>query len=265
MRTSLTIFLCFSYFLVRSQAMTGARFSAMGNAVVALSDVWSLQQNQAGLAAIKKITLAIAYENRFFQEDLYTKSAVLSFPFRDNCFGVSFQSYGFSAYTDQKIGIAYARNFGKKLAIALNFNAHQLNIPQYGHASAFSFETGVQYRINEQFVVGAHIANPNRSGYDVTTNSPVLSIYRAGIAYVFSDKITLAAEINKTAVGETDVNAGLSYQFFQLLTLRGGLSANPFKQYAGFGLHYQQLFMDCAVNSHPVLGYSPQIALAYEF
>ncbi|MGV8880173.1 MAG: hypothetical protein ACOH2A_14220 [Sphingobacteriaceae bacterium] len=249
----------------KSQTLPGSRFTAMGNAAVALSDVWSIQQNQAGLAAIKKITLAIAYENRFFQQDLTTKAAVLSLPFKGNCFGISFQTYGFEAYADQKIGFAFARNFGKKLAIALNLNYHQLYISKYGNASTFSFETGMQYRVNDKFIIGAHIANPNKSDYDARVNAQLLSIYRAGGSYIFSDKITLSAEINKIADYGTDINAGLSYQFFELLTLRGGISAQPFKQYAGFGLHYQQLFLDFAVSSHPVLGYSPQMALAYEF
>jgi hypothetical protein len=255
-------FLCFS---ARSQNLTGAGFTALANAGVALSDVWSTQQNQAGLAKVKSAKLALAFENSFLQADLTKTSAVFSLPYQNNTFGLSCQHYGFDSYAEQKAGIGLARNFGTELALALNFNFHTLKIRQYGSSSNISFDVGMQYSFSEHLTLGIHVANPTRSAYQANLSAIIPSIYRAGLAYIFSDKITLAAEVSNTMKYGADLHTGMAYQLFDILTLRGGFSAKPFKHYAGFGLHYQQFFLDVAASSHPVLGYSPQIALAYEF
>lgn len=58
---------------------------------------------------------------------------------------------------------------------------------------------------------------------------------------------------------------GIDYRIIDLLSLRGGLSAKPFKQYAGFGLNYKKLLLDMATTYDANLGYAPQIAVGYAF
>src|SRR5690606_29521659 len=86
-----------------------------------------------------------------------------------------------------------------------------------------------------------------------------------GIAYRFTDKLLLHSAFSKTLSSDADAGIGLEYAIAEWLALRGGLSANPLRQQAGFGLAYQKIRIDAAASSHPVLGYSPQIALSYEF
>ena len=248
-----------------AQVNTGPRFTAMASAGVALQDVWSLQQNQAGLAAIKKITIAIAFEKPFAGYELSTQSAVLALPVKNNVFGLSFQRYGFASYSEQRTALSYSRSFGDRLYAALNFNYHILKINGYGSAQTYSVEAGLQYQLTDQFFIGAHVANPNQSTYQQEVNSVIPARFQLGASYLFGDKVLLAVAAEKYFHHELDIRLGIEYQLIELLALRGGFSANPFKQYAGFGLSYQQLKMDVAVASHPVLGYSPQIALSYEF
>jgi hypothetical protein len=77
--------------------------------------------------------------------------------------------------------------------------------------------------------------------------------------------LLITTEFEKVLNANADFKAGVEYKLIKIVALRGGISVNPFKQFAGFGINYKKVLVDFAVASHPVLGYSPQIALGYEF
>ncbi len=260
--------ICFLFlfsFHVKAQVNPGSRFMAMAKTGVALQDIWSLQQNQAGLAGLQKPCIAIAYEQRFAGQELSAQSALFALPYKQHVVGFRFQRYGFSAYSEQQAGFALARKFGNTLNIALNFNYHQLKITNYGSAKTFSVEAGLQYRASDKLWLGTHVANPNRSEYSKGVDAAIPVIVEFGASYIFSDKVIIATALEKILNSNTDFKIGAEYGLLELLYLRGGVSVNPFKQYAGFGLNYQQFKLDMAASSHPVLGYSPQLSISYEF
>lgn len=262
-------YICGILFLISfnasAQVNTGARFTAMASAGVSMRDVWSMQQNQAGIAAIKKTTVALAVEKPFAGFELSTQSAIIVLPVNKNVFGISIQRYGLTSYSEQRAGFTYARSFGERLNAALNFNYHLLKIPAYGSSQTYSVEAGMQYQLNDKISVAAHVANPGKSRFNNDINTGIPFRLQAGGSYIFSEKVMMAALVEKTAGFAINNRFGLEYQVAELLALRGGISTSPFKHYAGFGLNYRKLKMDIATSSQPVLGYSPQVALSYEF
>lgn len=244
---------------------TGARINAMGNSGVALQDVWSLQANQAGIAALENPVVSIAYQNNYLNTDIATQSAVVAFPLKNNVFGASFQNYGVDAYSEQKIGLAYARRFGRGLFLAINANTHQLKINQYGSAFSYSVEAGIQFKVSSRVLIGSHIANPNRSGYDADASARIPTVMQIGTSYTVSDRVLVHAAVLKDLDWLTDARFGLEYNFLNWVAIRGGINVNPFRQFAGVGCKYQHFRFDAAAASHPALGYSPQMSLGYEF
>lgn len=252
-------------FNASGQVNSGARFTSMASAGVSLKDVWSLQLNQAGLAGIKKATAAIAFQKPFAGYDLNTQSAIFVIPFNQNVLGVSFQRYGYASYNEQRVGFCYAKGFGDQLSLALNVNYHLLTIDSYGSSGTYSVEAGIQYHLNDKFSVGAHVANPTKSSLNSGSNVIIPRQVQIGMSYLFSEKVLLALSAQKIIAGSVDTRAGIEYQIIGLLALRGGVSVKPFKHYAGVGLSFRKLKIDIAASSQPVLGYSPQIGLGYEF
>jgi hypothetical protein len=237
----------------------------MGNAGVALQDVWAAQKNQAGLANLNNATIAIGYENRFSVKELGTQSAVFAIPLKKITLGAAFQSYGVDAFKEIKTGISLAKSFGPKLLIAVNLNYHQLKIENYGSSKSFSVDVGLQYEAFPHLWLGTHVSNPNQSKYGLNNEQIIPAHIQFGASYIFSNQLIISSEVEKTLDAQADFKAGLEYKVVKLVALRGGISVNPFKQFAGFGIHYEKLNIDFAVASHPVLGYSPQIAIGYEF
>jgi len=246
-----------------AQVNSGARFSAMASAGVSLSDVWSIQQNQAGLAAIQHFCVAIAFEKPFTGYDLKSQSAAVILPVKNNVFAVSVQQYGNSSYKYQKAGFSYAKNFGEQLSAAMTFNYHGLQIANYGAVQTYSVEAGLQYRTGRKLSLGAHVSTPGLRNFEKDIELPLRTRFQFGASYHFTEKLLLAAAIDKSLGEKADARTGVEYQIIQMFALRGGLSANPFKQYAGFGVVYKSLNMDLAVSSQPTVGYSPQISLSY--
>lgn len=249
-----------------AQAHFGARLTAMGNNSNAIKDVWNIQGNPAGIAGLDAITAALDYTKYLFASELSRQAFALSIPFNHHSIGLGFDRYGITEYSEIKANTAVVRQFGKQLAIGLKGNYHQLKISNYGAAVAFSVDVGLCYGISEKLVAGLYISNPAQQSYKnkAMSNSIATSV-QLGASYVLSDKILIAANVSKVLKAPIDVAIGLDYKLLPLLSLRGGLTTKPFKQYAGFGLNYKRMMLDMAVESDPYLGYSPQITLGYVF
>jgi hypothetical protein len=237
----------------------------MGSAGVALQGIWSLQQNSAGTAGIEHAIFALGYEQHFLAPELSTKSAVFALPLKGNVFGISFQRYGFSDYLEQTTGLAYSRSFSGTLSLSLIFKHHQVSIPKYGLTQAFSVDAGMQYRLNDKIRIGSQISNPGKSGFDELSDSYFPVSISFGISCDLSDKVLIVSELYKMLDSGINVKFGLEYQLINWFYVRGGISANPFKQSAGFGLKHRRVAFDAAVSSHPILGFSPNLSLNYEF
>lgn len=257
------LFLCASG--LQAQVNYGPRLAAMANAGVAMQDVWSVKKNQAGIAALKNAQFSVGYENRFGVKELNTQSAAFAMPIKKYAFGANFQSYGVNAYRESKSGISLARAFGPQLLAAINLNYHQVKIDNYSNAQGFSVEVGLQYEAFKNLWLGTHIANPNQSKYGNNTEQIIPAHIQFGASYKFSDQLIISSEVEKILDGQVDFKTGLEYKVVKFVALRGGVSVNPFKQFAGFGINYEKFNLDFAVAFHPVLGYSPQISIGYEF
>lgn len=249
-----------------AQVHLGARPAAMGNNGNSVEDVWSIQGNPAGISKISAITVAIDYTKYLFATELSRQAIAIAIPFQKNSVGIGLDRYGIAEYSEIKGSLALVKKFGQQLVIGLKGNYHQLKIDNYGATTAFSLDVGLLYHLNTRLLLGIYVANPALQQYkSVSVKLSVPTSFHVGLSYQISDKVLIATDLNKTLDFPIDASIGIDYQLFSLFSMRGGLTAKPFKQYAGFGLHYKKLMLDTAVTSDPYLGYSPQITLGYVF
>src|SRR5688572_28105163 len=98
-------------------------------------DVFSFVNNQAALAGVKAAGIGIFGERRFLlaENSAYTIAAAL--PTSKGNFGLQVNYAGFDNFNENKIGLAYARSLGSKLAMGIQFNYYGYRIPTYGNAS----------------------------------------------------------------------------------------------------------------------------------
>jgi hypothetical protein len=265
MRLILLVVVLFS-FQANAQTAQGARSLGLANSTVASQGIWSLNDNQAGLATIKRLSLALDYQKLLIGQPVALNGLLLALPVKNHVFGLTYSTYGFEAYRAKKMGLAYARNFGSKLCTALTFYYNTLAITHYGKSGIYSIDAGFQYQLNPSVRIASHIGNLSNSTFQndkLFANFPVKIQF--GAFYQTSEQVSLSMMIEETLARNAQLNLGLEYHIAPTFELRGGVSSSPFRQYAGLGLAKADFKLDLAVASQQVLGYISQISLAYDF
>jgi hypothetical protein len=246
----------------------GARSAALSNASVTLSDAWSAHHNQAGLGFLTKATAGVYYESRFLLPELALSGAVVALPLanKKGTFGFSYRNFGYKLYSESKAGLSYSRAFGEDLSFGTQINYQQIRIGDaYGNRNVLTFEMGVQYRVAKSLMLGAHVFNPNRTKLTEINQDRLPAVIRLGLRYNFSKNLFLSVETEKDTYNPAVFRAGLEYMAGSVLFLRAGFGTNPFSSAFGFGLLLKNLKVDFAGSFHPVLGFTPQASLTYDF
>ncbi len=245
---------------------TGARSAAMGHASVALGDLWSAFNNQAGLARVENISAGAYYETRYMLKELGYKAGAVVYPGKMGVIALSFNHFGYSAYNESKIGLAYAKGFGKHLSFGLQLDYQMARLAEsYGNRNFVTFEAGMQANITSQLVLGAHIYNPISAKLSEYNDERAPVIFRLGAAYNLTPDILITSEVEKDINLKANIRAGLEYRLIPLIHLRAGISTNPGSNSFGVGIFTGDFVIDVSASYHHVLGFSPQASLQYKF
>ncbi len=242
----------------------GARSAAMGGYNVTLSDVWSANNNQAGLGFVKDISGGIYYENRFLLKETGYKAAAFVLPSKSGAFGVSVASFGFELYNETKAGLSYGQRFGDKFTMGVQMNYLNTKLPQeYGSKTTLTGAVGLIAKLSKELSLGMHVYNPTRAKLAEYDNERVPTIMKLGLDYRFSNKVMLGVSTEKDVNFDAIVNAGIEYHITEILYLRGGISTNPTQYAFGFGMQLKDFKVDLSSSFHQTLGITPGISIIY--
>ena len=244
----------------------GGRAAAMGGSSVASQGLWAMQNNPAGMANLDKISLGLYYENRWMLPETAYKCGAFALPTKFGCVGLSFNQFGSWKYSENKFGLAYAKDFGRYLQIGLQLDYLMLKIGNdYGTFSAVTFELGLQSQVTDKLTLGTYIFNPVNFSFDQTLNHEKLPIVmRFGLAYKFTKDFIGQCEIEKDTEREgISLRGGLEYEAFKSFYIRAGVQTNP--GILSFGLGYAIRFaqINVAAQLHNELGASVQIGMIF--
>ena len=254
----------FSLFAGDAHYLNGSRAMGMGGASLTLSDVWSVENNQAAMAFMDKPAGGLFYQNRFLLKELGIKGADIIYPLHNNAIGLNLTQYGYTAYSENKIGISFGQKLNENLAagIQLNYGTTQLG-EDYGKKSNFMVAAGIMAKLNDQISIVAHVYNPTRAklaDYNDERNAAILGL---GASYRFSKEVNTVVEIDKDIDYKAMLKAGIEYQPLPHFYLRAGIASNPFQSSFGFGYVFREIHVDVAASYHNVLGLTPGISIYY--
>ena len=228
-------------------------------------DPFSFTGNQAALAGIKQSGVGIYGERRFSINELNNTSLAAAFKSKLGNFGVQANYFGFKNFNENKIGLAYARDLGSKLALGAQFNYYSYQVPSYSSASAINFELGLIAHLTDKLNAGVHVYNPVGGEISKVDNEKLASAYKLGFGYDASEQFYASAEFVKEEDKPVNVVAGISYQFAKKFFARGGFVTDTGSAFAGFGIGWNAFRLDVAANYHPQLGLSPGLSLIANF
>ena len=248
----------------QNEGITGALAYGLAGTSSLTSDLWSTNNNPAGLASLKKWQTGISYENQFLLSELSNKTAVITAPVANGSFGFSVNQFGYSSLNENRIRLSYGQQLGKKFAMGIQLNYSSTRIGDgYGQTNAFSGNIGILALINDELTLSAVVINPNRAKLAEFTDERLPTLLKLGLKYDFSKKVTVFTEVAKDIDFDANVRVAVEYKAIDLLYFRAGYATNPALSSFGFGLNLDQFKLDFASGFDSNLGFSPQVSLSY--
>jgi hypothetical protein len=247
----------------------GGKAAGMAFGSVASTDFWSVFNNQAASAWNAKYSVGAFFENKFSLKEMSTRGIGITIPVSTkDVFGLNFTQYGYSAYNESKLGFSYAKSFADKVAAGLQFDYLRTASNLDGLSSGvFTFEFGLQSKINRKLMIGFYAFNPihsQLSNYnDYTEYIPV--VLKFGLNYHFSDKFSILAETEKDLQHDAILRFGGEYLLNERFYVTGGMSTGVIQYSIGFGAKWNGFTFDIASSYHLVLGVTPTVSLYYTF
>lgn len=244
----------------------GPRSAALGHASSCLYDVWSTRNNQGSLGFVRRAEAGAFYENRFFVKELTQSGFAAAMPIKKGTFGLSYSSLGYKLYRESQASLSYGMLLGENISAGVAVDYINTKIADiYGNANAFTGSLGLTARITPHVVVSTHIYNPFRAKITNYNNEKVPTIFKFGAQYIFSKKVFVIAEAEKTSAQKINIKGGIEYNPSSLIYIRVGGASYPTQAAFGVGVNYNGLKIDVSSMYHSVLGVSPQIGLSYAF
>ena len=261
------LFLIFHFSLASDNSPLGARSAGIGGASVSLADIWSVQNNQAGLGFVRDMSAGVFYQNQFMVKELSTKAGAFALPVKGGTFGISISNFGYSLYSENKYGLAFGKSFGEKISagVQMDYFSEKFGDAFYGTKNILAAEFGIIAKPLKNLTLAVHIFNPTKAKLTGYNDERISTIMRLGLNYKFSDKVFIACETEKNIDKKNIFKAGIEYQPIKELYLRAGISTNPSLSSFGVGINIKNFHVDISSTYHSVLGLSPQIGLRYDF
>ena len=243
----------------------GSRSHALGNASVAIDDIWAYHHNPANLVSVKKLGFGLSYENRFLLKELQSQGFVVALPLKAGVISFGLQSFGFKNFRTNRLGVGYSMKLAEFLSCGVQLNYHQVRLTDaYGRKDALTAELGLRANITDNWKVAFSVFNLTRTKISEFGEDRLSTLMRLGTQYTFSEKVMLVAELEKNIEFPVRFKTGIEYSPIRKLFLRGGFATQPIEISAGLGYRFKEQFqLDLGSAYHQILGWSPNFSFTY--
>ena len=263
----LTLALCSIFFSkgypIGEESLVGAREVSLAGASTALISPFSVFNNQAALAQVKRFSIGIDYRQPFLIDGFADKALAVVIPTPLSTFALSVQQKGILGYNESRFGFAMANSLGKRISAGIQFNYFQVDFPEQGsHRGTFLIEFGILYQTTKNVTLGLHIFNPAGASIEslnLKSDLPVSAT--SGISVKPSSNLLFVAAIAYCTDKPLNIRMGIEYQFAESFFLRGGFSGKPIRHSVGLGYKCRSFATDFAMVHHETLGYTPSISI----
>lgn len=240
----------------------GAHAESLAHTNTTFQGVTGLYGNIAGLAYVEGFAGDVSFDNRYSLIELSTASIGAAYGSSYGTFGMMASKYGFEAYSENKIGLAYAMKLGRGLSLGAMFDVFQYSVEGYGSATKMTFEASVYSELTDKVHLGASFFSPQTVSLTNVQDIPARLSF--GVKYFVSPKATIYADVTKVDKQDAEFKFAVSYQLHKRLGLRLGSNVLQSAFYAGLYFPItDDLRITGAYSYHQKLGNTPSISLSY--
>lgn len=218
---------------------SGAAPAAMGGAYVTYGDYGLASQNQAGLGQLDQHSITIQHSRPYLLRELGVSSLYGQFHTGHGALGMSLTTYGIRGLQQQSLWLSYGLKLNASLSVGLGIHLWNTSIAeQLIYSPGTSFALGLQVKLTEHWILGAHLLHPVAWSAPVPLEHPVPMIIVSGCQYTFFKVGKIIAELHMTPANMLILNCGLEWQVRQGILLRTGLCSRPFAFTWGISLKF---------------------------
>lgn len=244
-------------------------FSSGGAHTLSLADngtmfegISSIYTNPAGLVTIDNYAFDVGYNRRYNLSELSTISLGGAKNIGSGVVGFSISRYGQSTYSESKIALSYGRKLFSNLSIGAGFNMMNFSIDKFGSTNKYTFEVGLQSKINKNLSVGAYVFSPGIS--NLTEDRAIPSRYSMGMKYKASKKAFIYVDISKTINRDPEFRFAVDYKMIPSFSFRIGGNITNESLHFGPAYHFKNgmaIFGGYAFDNR--LGHSAGLSISY--
>jgi hypothetical protein len=238
---------------------------SVSGVTITSAGIYSLNENQGGLAYNRECALAVNYSNRYLLSDISDHSLGLIFPTGKSTAGISIFYYGNTELNQSRYSLALGRKLGSWLSAGILMNYNHLAVRAIGErASTISGNMGIQAYPIKNLCFGMEILNPTKSRFDPHNEDDLYSGFKTGISFTDPEIFWLAVQYNMNNFATSEWCLAGEYLLLKSLTIRGGLKIkeNPSWSF-GTSIKYKRFHFDFGFENHTVLGLSVAVSLIY--
>jgi len=266
MKTNILCWLCLTFhillFAQSSVVLSSLNTPGVNSYSNTNADVFSIEHNQAELAAIKKFSIGVNGERRFLLNDLsnYVVSAAL--PLKEGAFGTIINRSGNDGYSQSLFALSYGRKMNEWVNIGIQFNYYLINRIYFGNASSINADISLLGHITDQIYAGFQLHNVMPSAINKNDQRIPFQL-SGGLGYDVSKELFLGIMIHKIETVAIDWIPEIDYTINNILSARLGIQSSNSIYYGAVDIILGNYKLEITSSVHPYLGITPGLGIIY--
>lgn len=202
--------------------------AALGGTYVTRAGFFCASSNQAGLGAREKHSLSLQHSRPYLLRELGQTSFSGQFVSGKGALGIVLSTQGIKGLRQSSLWLSYGLKLSPVLTAGLGIHLWNSSLPeQVFYATGISFALGIRARINQAWMLGAHVLHPaSWSSITLPTATPAM-IIAAGFSYTFMTSASFYSEIHVKPGKGIVLAEGLEWHLKGHISMSMGFSDKP--------------------------------------
>lgn len=243
----------------------GGNAAAMAGIGTLNNDVYSVQNNQAGLAEIKNYQIGVFNTIPFAVKNLSLVNISAALPTKYFTAGIAISQFGYRLFNQQRITTAMAKQLSNEIFLGAAISYIGTNIAEQPHIGNFVGELGLIYQPNNKLSLAMNMFNPTMIKYGNGLSDRIPSFIRTGIRYKIGKDLIAGAEFDKSLNQPENYKASIQYKAYPSVNLMCGWALLNNQFTLGSDIKYKNCQFIFATGVNQILGLTPSVSINYNF
>ena len=220
--------------------------------------------NQAGLGVVEQHSLTLNHSRPYLLRELGQSSLSGQFITGNGAMGIALATQGIKGLRQTSFWLSYGLKLHADVAAGMGIHLWNSSIEEKPfYTGGISFALGIRARINEQWIVGAHVQHPaSWSSISLPSSSPRMTI-AAGLSYTFLRDVTLYSEVHVKPRYGIILVEGVEWYLNKRVSMSTGFSDKPFTFSWGISLLHSRWSLQFAFQYRTASGTVPFTSLTH--